>query len=193
MEDPPWGALAMRLTTYTDYALRTLMYLALKRDGLATIADIAEAYGISGNHLMKVVHQLGVAGDIETVRGRQGGMRLARRPEEINIGKLVRRMEPDLQMAPCFGNPGICPITPTCVLQQAMDEALHAFLAVLDNYTLADLVGPQRKLGVLLGIDPAKRGSTDQPSSARGPSRAKLGERGRPTHSARRSGKARLA
>src|SRR6185503_2138114 len=98
------------------------MYVALKPDGLATIADISEAYGISSNHLTKVVHQLGLAGDIVTVRGRQGGIRLGRKPEDINIGKLVQRMEPDLQLAPCFGNSQICPITPACILQQVIDE-----------------------------------------------------------------------
>lgn len=142
----------MRLTTYTDYSLRTLMYLAVKPDGLATIADIAMAYGISHNHLMKVVHQLGIAGDIATSRGRQGGMRLARRPEEFNLGALVRRLEPDLEIAACFGDAKACAIAPACRLQGALAQALQAFLAVLDGYTLADLIRPQRQLASLLGI-----------------------------------------
>ena len=163
----------MRLTAYTDYSLRTLMYLALKPDGLATIAGIAAAYGISANHLMKVVHQLGLAGDIETVRGRQGGMRLARRPEDINIGQLVRRMEPDLNMAPCFAGPALCPITPACVLQRALREALEAFLAVLDRYTLADLVAPDRSLAGLLGMeDPGPVPSRQAPRHRASPAKA---------------------
>jgi Rrf2 family nitric oxide-sensitive transcriptional repressor len=142
----------MRLTTYTDYSLRTLMYLALKPDGLATIGEIAEAYGISGNHLMKVVHQLGLAGDVETVRGRQGGVRLARRPEDINIGKLVRRIEPDGNMAPCDENVGNCPLTPVCVLHSALGKAIEAFYSVLDGYSLADLTRPGQQLRSLLGF-----------------------------------------
>jgi Rrf2 family transcriptional regulator, nitric oxide-sensitive transcriptional repressor len=146
----------MRMTTYTDYSLRTLMYLAIQPDSLATIADISMAYGISDNHLMKVVHQLGQAGIIETIRGRQGGMRLAWRPEKINLGKIVRQMEPDLEIAPCFGHKETCVIQPCCLLQRALKEALKAFLSVLDGYTLADLIQPQRRLASLLGIDPGR-------------------------------------
>ena len=86
----------MRLTAYTDYAMRVLMYLALKQDGLATISEIAKSYSISKNHLMKVVHQLGVAGYVETVRGRGGGLRLAKPSESIGLGEVVRRTEPDM-------------------------------------------------------------------------------------------------
>jgi Rrf2 family nitric oxide-sensitive transcriptional repressor len=143
----------MRMTTHTDYSLRTLMYLALQPNRLSTIADIAAAYGVSENHLMKVVHQLGLAGIIETTRGRQGGMRLARPAEEINLGDVVRRMEPDPEIAPCFSGKGACIIQPCCLLQGALQEALKAFLAVLDGYTLADLIQPQRKLAALLGVE----------------------------------------
>lgn len=150
----------MRLTAHTDYSLRTLMYLAVKKEGLATIDDIAEAYGISGNHLMKVVHELGLAGYIQTVRGRQGGMRLARPPGDINIGEVVRRTENDLNVAVCFVEAGGCAIQPCCVLQQALREALKAFLTVLDDYTLADLVRPRRRIAGLLGIEaPASVGA----------------------------------
>ena len=156
----------MRLTTYTDYALRTLMYLAIKPWGLATIADISTAYGISSNHLMKVVHQLGRAGVIETVRGRQGGLRLARSPEKISLADIVQRMEPDIDIAPCFSAKGTCTIQSCCVLQRALKEALDAFLSVLEGYTLADLIKPQRRLTTLLGIEaktPTKRVAALQP------------------------------
>jgi len=142
----------MRLTTHTDYALRTLMYLAVRDEGLATIADIAAAYRISHTHLMKVVHELGLAGYIHTVRGRQGGMRLARPAEQIRIGELVRRTENDLALATCFGDGGACALEPGCVLQAALYQALAAFLDVLDRYTLADLVQRRQRLAVLLGI-----------------------------------------
>ena len=142
----------MRLTTHTDYSLRTLMYLAARQDDLATIADIAMAYGISHNHLMKVVHELGLAGYIQTVRGRQGGMRLARAPEEIRIGEIVRRTENDLNVAVCFAGPDACAIQQCCVLQRALREALKAFLTVLDGYTLRDLVEDRTQLGRLLGL-----------------------------------------
>lgn len=142
----------MRLTTFTDYTLRTLIFLALRPDRLSTIADIAGAYGISESHLMKVVHQLGQAGEVETVRGRTGGLRLARPPEQINLGAVVRRTEPDMDLVPCFGAGGGCVILPDCVLKQTLAQALGAFLAVLDRTTLADLVAPRQRLGDLLGL-----------------------------------------
>jgi Rrf2 family transcriptional regulator, nitric oxide-sensitive transcriptional repressor len=140
----------MRLTTYTDYTLRTLIYLALHPGRLATIATIAESYGISENHLMKVAHQLGLAGYVETVRGKNGGLRLAKSPEDINVGEVVGRMEPDMELVACFGESGMCIIQPSCVLKGALAEALDAFTAVLDRYTLADLIAPRGKLTELL-------------------------------------------
>jgi Rrf2 family nitric oxide-sensitive transcriptional repressor len=142
----------MRLTVFTDYTLRTLIYLALRPDTLVTIADIAEAYQISNNHLMKVVHQLSLSGDVVTVRGQRGGLRLARPANEINVGTVVRRSEADLEMMPCFGTQGACVIKPECVLANAVDEALRAFLATLDSYTLEDLVRPRLGLARLLQI-----------------------------------------
>lgn len=142
----------MRLTSFTDYTLRTLIYLALQPDRLATIADIAAAYDISANHLMKVVHQLAVAGDIVTVRGQRGGLRLAKPASAINIGTLVRRTEPDMELVACFAQDQHCVIQEGCVLQHALGEALAAFLAVLDRYTLADLVAPQQALAGLLRL-----------------------------------------
>ncbi|MBN8874661.1 MAG: Rrf2 family transcriptional regulator [Rhodospirillales bacterium] len=146
----------MRLTTFSDYSLRTLIYLGVRPGRLATIADIATAYDISANHLMKVVHQLAQAGDVVTVRGQHGGMRLARRPEEINIGAVVRRTEPDMDLVPCFGSSTGCRIQPACGLAVVLSEALAAFLAVLDRHTLADLLQEPERITPLLGI-PAER------------------------------------
>lgn len=140
----------MRLTAYTDYTLRTLIYLAMHRDSLVTIGDIADLHGISKNHLMKVVHQLGLLGLIETVRGRNGGMRLGREPAEINIGQVVRNSETDFYMAECFNAASnSCSLAPGCALKGVLGAATAAYLAVLDAVTLADLVAPKGK--------PAKR------------------------------------
>lgn len=145
----------MRLTAFSDYTLRTLIYLALRPDRLCTIEQIAEAYAISANHLTKVVHQAALAGDIATVRGQRGGLRLGRSADEINIGAVLRRTEPDFAVAPCFGAGDACAIQPGCVLQGVLGDALEAFLAVLDRTTLADLVRPRRKLSSLLNLEPA--------------------------------------
>ncbi len=142
----------MHLTAFSDYTLRTLMYLALRPDRLCTIDEIAAAYGISAHHLTKVVHQAALAGDVSTVRGQGGGLRLARTPETINIGAVLRRTEPDLEMTPCFGAADACAIQPACVLQKTLGDALEAFLAVLDRVTLADLVRPKQRLAGLLKI-----------------------------------------
>jgi Rrf2 family nitric oxide-sensitive transcriptional repressor len=139
----------MRLTTFTDYTLRTLMYLAV-RDEPARIADISAAYGISDAHLTKVVQLLALSGDVHTTRGRNGGLRLGRTPVEINLGTVIRRTEPDLQLMECFGAGCACVIQPACVLQNTLSEALAAFLAVLDRTTLADLVAPRSTLAKLL-------------------------------------------
>ena len=149
----------MHLTTYTDYTLRTLIYLALAPGRLVRIADIARSYGISEAHLMKVVHQLGVAGIVETVRGRNGGLRLAAPPRDINLGAVVRRAEADLEMAPCAGPDGACAIHSACRLRGVLNEALDAFFAVLDRYTLADLAAPRNRLARLLELS-ASPGAT---------------------------------
>jgi Rrf2 family transcriptional regulator, nitric oxide-sensitive transcriptional repressor len=145
----------MKLTAYTDYTLRTLMYLAVNGGRSTTIADIASAYRISEAHLMKVVHQLGVAGDIETTRGRNGGIRLARSAADINLGTVVRRTEVDLDLVPCFGDAMSCAITSACLLRGVLDEALSMFLTVLDRHTLADLITPRPQLSALLGVTTA--------------------------------------
>ncbi len=151
----------MRLTLYTDYSLRVLMYLGLKQEGLATINEISESYGISRNHLMKIVHQLGLLGYIETVRGKRGGMRLARSPEAINLGDVVRRTEEDMTLVQCFDpEVGHCRIESVCILRSVLGEALGTFLAVLDRYTLADLLTPRRRLARLLDLEPAQAAAT---------------------------------
>lgn len=136
----------MRLTAYTDYALRTLMYLAMHRDELVTIQDIADAHGIAKNHLTKVVHQLGTLAYIDTVRGRNGGLRLAREPARINIGEVVRHTETDFYMAACFDPAGSdCMHAPACALKSVLGRATTAYLAELDSVTLADVLGRERK------------------------------------------------
>jgi Rrf2 family nitric oxide-sensitive transcriptional repressor len=141
----------VRLTTYTDYSLRMLMYLALKGDARATIAEVADAYGISKAHLNKVAHQLGLAGYVETARGKGGGLRLAKPAETIGVGDVVRRVEPDMALVPCFEPVHApCPIVPACGLRGALHEARQAFLAVLDRYSLADLMQRRAELAALL-------------------------------------------
>jgi Rrf2 family nitric oxide-sensitive transcriptional repressor len=132
----------MRLTSYSDYSLRLLMFAAVKQGGLVTVPAAAQAYGISRNHLMKVAHDLGRHGYLETVRGRGGGLRLARAPEKINLGALLRHTEEHFHIVECFA-PGAdgCAITRCCRLKGMLGEATAAFLAVMDKYTLADLTG----------------------------------------------------
>ncbi|TFW16914.1 RrF2 family transcriptional regulator [Duganella callida] len=133
----------MRLTSFTDYSLRTLLFLAANRDKLVTIQDIADLHVISKNHLMKVVYQLGLSGLVETVRGRNGGLRLAKEPEDINIGALVRATETDFFMAECFDRDAdTCPLTAHCKLKNTLSAATQAFLHVLDQQTLADMLPP---------------------------------------------------
>jgi Rrf2 family transcriptional regulator, nitric oxide-sensitive transcriptional repressor len=148
-----FGEEFVRLTVHTDYALRVLMYLALKEDRLTTIAEIATSYGISKNHLMKVVYELGVAGYVETVRGRGGGLRLAKPVKSIGLGEVVRYTEPDMAIVSCFEPVNApCAIHPGCVLKRALKKAADAFVEVLDGYTLDDLVRPRSKLAGLLDI-----------------------------------------
>lgn len=142
----------MRLTTFTDYSLRVLVYLGLQENRLATIADIATAYDISKNHLMKVVHFLGQQGYIETQRGKSGGLRLAHRPEDINLGKLVRDTEANTILLECFEpETSECRIEPVCALRGILNRALRAFFEVLDEYTLADALRNRVQLAQILG------------------------------------------
>ena len=136
----------MQLTRYSDLSLRVLIYLALHSGDLATIEEIAGAYGISRAHVMKVAHRLGRAGFLETVRGRRGGIRLARAPEEIRVGDVVRHTEDRMNLVECFDpSTSDCRIEPVCGLRSVLEEALDAFLRTLDRYTLADLVARRRK------------------------------------------------
>ncbi|MBN4078841.1 Rrf2 family transcriptional regulator [Gammaproteobacteria bacterium AH-315-C21] len=141
----------MQLTQYTDFSLRTLIYLGLHRDALSTITEISASYKISRNHLVKVVHQLGAQGLIVTVRGKGGGIRLAGPPDEINIGDVVRRFE-SLALVECFSDSNTCAISPSCRLRGVLKEAMQSFMSVLDNYTLKDLLVNQKKMKSLLKV-----------------------------------------
>lgn len=144
----------MQLTLYSDYSLRVLMYLGLRPNQLCTISEISEAYGISRNHLVKVVHNLGMLGWIDTARGRGGGMALSRPASQINIGEVVRQTEPGFMLVECFNmKTNTCPIAPVCALKGALQKAQTAFLSVLDSYTLADVLGNRADLALLLRIE----------------------------------------
>jgi len=131
----------MRLTQYTDYSLRVLIYLAYRRDQIVTITELADFYSISRNHLVKVVHNLGIQGYILTTRGKHGGLRLARPANEIGIGEVVRKMEPDFELLECFNElTDQCVITKSCSLKSVLINARDEFLATLDQYTVADAV-----------------------------------------------------
>ncbi len=147
----------MRLTAYTDYSLRVLIYLALNKDRPVTVREIAESYGISRFHLMKVVQQLTNESFIEALRGRSGGLRLAMAPENIVIGAVVRRMEEEFKIVECFGDKSLCIISPACRLKGVLNEALQAFLGVLDSYTLKDLCARPRALTALFPDAQPKR------------------------------------
>jgi Rrf2 family nitric oxide-sensitive transcriptional repressor len=141
----------MELTYYTDYSLRALIYLAVRNDRRCTITEIAAAYGISRNHLVKVVHGLARGGFIRSFRGKGGGIQLARAPKAINVGRVVRYTEGPFRLVECFrGSENRCPITPACGLIGALREASSSFLQVLDRYTLADLTTDRARLERIL-------------------------------------------
>ena len=135
----------MQLSKFSDYALRVLMFLGLRRERVATAAEVADAYGISRHHLVKVARQLGQLGLVAACRGRGGGMRLLVEPEDVVIGDVVRATE-NLQLAECMTGDGSCPLEGACVLQRALGRARDAFLGELDVVTLADLVRPASAL-----------------------------------------------
>ncbi len=129
----------MQLTNFTDYSLRVLLYAASQGERRITIEETANIYGISRAHLMKVVNQLTASGFLTAVRGRSGGVVLARPPEKIRLGDVVRATEPDFAMVECFREENHCAITPRCKLRGVLHEAKSDFLATLDRYTLADI------------------------------------------------------
>jgi Rrf2 family nitric oxide-sensitive transcriptional repressor len=142
----------MRLTSYTDYALRLLIFLAIEPDRARTVADVAKAYGISRNHLTKVAHDLGRTGLITTVRGRHGGLRLARPAAEIRLGAVVAHTEQGMALVECFAPDGACVIQHTCELRHVLGQARAAFLATLDGHTLADVVAQPGPIARALGL-----------------------------------------
>lgn len=136
----------MRLAEYTDFTLRVLMYCAANADRLVTVGELAERHGLSKNHLMKIVSDLANQGILETIRGRGGGLRLSRAPEEIRVGDIVRRSETDFRLVECFdGRTNTCTLTPTCRLRHLFEGALAAYFRELDGATLADITTPLPK------------------------------------------------
>ena len=156
----------MRLTAFTDYSLRTLIFLAMNREQLVTIQDIADAHGIAKNHLTKVVHRLGTLGYIDTVRGRNGGLRLGREPVDITVGEVVRHTETDFFMASCFDQDSTgCMYFAACGLKGVLGKASAAFLAVLDAVTLEQMmIKEERKakaqglpIPIVMHVSPARK------------------------------------
>jgi len=130
----------MKLTSFTDYSLRLLMYVAVNNDRLVSIREVSGVFDISRNHLMKIVHELGKGGYLETVRGKNGGFRLARAARDINIGDLVRYTEEDLCLVECFDSENsCCKITECCLLTAIFQLALGSFFDVLDGHNLEDI------------------------------------------------------
>lgn len=158
----------MRLTRYTDYAMRVLLYLGARPDKMCSIAEIARAYGISQNHLMKVVSDLVHEGYLTSVRGRSGGIRLARDADSISVGMLIRHTEDDFDLVGC----GDCIIASACGLTSVLDEALVAFLDVLDRYTLADVLARKGDFSHLLNV--TSRRTDPHPVSSAGNDRTAL-------------------
>jgi len=140
----------MKLTSFTDYNLRVLIYLGLKTDKLTTVQEIAEAYDISENNLRKVVHHLAKAGIIESLRGKGGGIRLALPAEQIRVGQVIRAAEGKGPIVECFSNHDRCRITPNCKLAGILHRAFEGLYAALDAYTLADLLTEPEQLVKLL-------------------------------------------
>lgn len=141
----------MRLTVFSDYTLRVLIYLGLHTNELATIEEIADAYDISKNHLMKVVNALAAQGYVETVRGKGGGLRLKLPPSEVSLGAVLRASEAGTALVECFDRENSeCCIAPACVARGILRQAQEMFYEFLDGYTLADLLQPQQRLSTIL-------------------------------------------
>ncbi|AOK52932.1 Rrf2 family transcriptional regulator [Burkholderia stagnalis] len=164
----------MRLTDFTDYSLRVMLYLAVRGEGLATIQEISDAYGISKNHLMKVVQRLGELGWVDTVRGRNGGLRLFPESTRLTVGQVVRETENDFALVGCFAGgeaPRACVIEPQCRLKGVLAAARDAFFTELDRHTLGELAQPAAPLAALLGIQPiavVRAASPAEPSPLEG-------------------------
>ncbi len=143
----------MQLTQYTDYSLRVLLYLGSHPDRRVTITELADAYQISRNHLVKVVHQLSIHGWITTIRGKSGGMHLAFPPEQINIGTVIRQTEPHMNLLECFDKENNnCSISPACHLKRVLYQARKAFMEVLDRHSLADVLGSHANAREVISI-----------------------------------------
>lgn len=153
----------MQLTRFTDYSLRTLMYLGLCEGQWVTIRQIADAHGISRNHLMKIVSFLARKGYVDSQRGPGGGVRLDRPPQAINIAELIRDTENDLDLVECFGARSACRLTPVCRLRAILSDALEAFLRVLGEHSLADLIEPRRPLEEVLQLSAPRVRDQDLP------------------------------
>ena len=147
----------MKLTGFTDYSLRVLIYVAAQPQQRATIAEISRSFGISENHLVKVVHFLGKSGWLTNVRGKGGGLELAMPPELVAVGSVIRQTEGAAVVAECFAeHGGACSISGVCRLQGVLSEAVAAFYAVLDRYSLADLVTNRNALAKILFLPQAQ-------------------------------------
>ncbi|MDR3620452.1 MAG: Rrf2 family transcriptional regulator [Paludisphaera borealis] len=157
----------MQLTQFSDYAMRTVLYLGCRPERLVSVDEISRAYGISRHHLVRVVQSLTELGVVTAQRGRGGGMRLSKKPSEINVGWLIRQTEPHFHLVECFDpETNTCPIAPACGLKGAIQRAQQAFLAVLDEYTLDQFV--KRKADLLPLLDaPTVMRSSAYPGCAR--------------------------
>lgn len=142
----------MQLTQFTDYSLRALIYISLRKES-CTIKDITKAYNISTHHMVKIIHNMAKLGLIKTIRGKNGGIVMAETPESINLGQLIARLEPHFDLVPCFNKTKAnCCIAPVCKLKGVLHEAQAGFMGVLERYTLADVLQNKNDLSVLLNI-----------------------------------------
>jgi Rrf2 family nitric oxide-sensitive transcriptional repressor len=153
IQRPPYSGVTMQLTAFTDYALRMLMGLGAVAPEKLTVGQLSAAYGISVHHLLKVANELAALGYVETIRGKSGGVRLAKSPEAICIGAVVRAVEPELGVVPCLrAGDAPCVIAPACRLKRVLAGATERFFAELDQHTLADLLEPRQQLQRLLQL-----------------------------------------
>ncbi len=142
----------MRLNSFSDFSLRVLIYLGVSSEDLATAQQISQAYGISQNHLVKVIHNLARLGIIESFKGRGGGIRLALEPSDINIGELIRKLESESPLVECFTESSQCKLTPSCKLKNLLAEANEAFYNSLEEYSLDNILTPRSSLRKSLGL-----------------------------------------